>query len=336
MIAGRLRLVKGDRSMRRSTRWNVPEIAADKKIRDLENELWKARRTIIDLGLELAREFEEHPLPAEAEKPSGEIVTFPGAPDPQPATQTEPLPLERLFRDYHGIGSDHEYYAWRRTIIDRVAKIAERRATPGDLYSGSPSPRAACPLCRDIPTGWGYPPAGYALPEGLERHLTGWGNMSKCSVMEALDTEAAGATKEARQEAERAKAAQQEARRRNETVYLIEPFAEPVLLEENRYWGKSRNPEELAAAEERLRELGFARETDGNIVVYRLRRAPYAVLADPRTQGRISFHVYDERRKVRQWGRTDFYMLDSWHNDIVGKFETRFKDTIAWIEKPKR
>jgi hypothetical protein len=41
--------------------------------------------------------------------------------------------------------------------------------------------RVACPLCRDLCRD-----DGYIYPSGLRTHLTGYGNVSQCSVTEAL------------------------------------------------------------------------------------------------------------------------------------------------------
>jgi hypothetical protein len=319
---------------RAATRLGV-ETAADRQIRELKSELSSTQYTIIKLGIQLAQEYERNPLPADPDPESGEVVAFPGASVPQAEVQPE-QPLEELFRGYHGISSHKDFGAWQRTVLSRVIDIAECRAMPGDLRTGSLSARAACPLCRDTPDGWGYRPDGYALPEGLERHLTGWGNMRKCPVMDALNSLAIDATRESIKETDRSEAVRYAARRRNETIYLIDPTLEPKLIDEGWHWVRPRNAEELLAAEKRLRTLGFQREVDGNVVAYRLRRSPYAVLADPRTSGKLSFHVYDERHKIQKWGSgASFYMPDSWRHDLAGKFEVRFKEAIAKIAPPK-
>jgi hypothetical protein len=47
-------------------------------------------------------------------------------------------------------------------------------------YLGT-GPRAACPLCGSW--GYGIGAHGYSLPEGLRRHLEGYGRVQECEVM---------------------------------------------------------------------------------------------------------------------------------------------------------
>jgi hypothetical protein len=71
---------------------------------------------------------------------------------------------------------------------------------------------------------------------------------------------------------------------------------------ERLYWQRRGHPlsplsaEELTAAEERMWELGFAVEADGNVIAWKYRQEPFVVLADPRVRRRLRFCVYDEER----------------------------------------
>jgi hypothetical protein len=80
------------------------------------------------------------------------------------------------------------------------------------------------------------------------------------------------------------------------------------------------------------------------------------VLADPRVLGRLTFCVYHEARiaeaqRERETARrrrnpkdelslerwepltAEFYLLDTWRNDIVGKFQTRLRQAIASLDR---
>lgn len=72
-----------------------------------------------------------------------------------------------------------------RDLIDCIVEAAE----PHAFRVGEPSLRALCPLCGCKPRG-PYSMGGYALPTGLERHLTGWGNAHQCLVMQVIRAEA--------------------------------------------------------------------------------------------------------------------------------------------------
>lgn len=176
----------------------------------------------------------------------------------------------------------------------------------------------------------------------------------------ALD-QARAAHREQHARARQTAAADQAARRRAEPMFLIDPLEWPVLLDEGLWPGLGQAPrsaEELTAAEARLDELGFTREADGNVIVWKYRQEPYAVLADLRVRGRLTFCVYGEARiaeaqRERETARrrrrgnpkdelslerwepltAEFYLLDTWRHDIIGKFRTRLQQAIAKLDR---
>jgi hypothetical protein len=310
------------------------ETAANRKIGQLEKELREARYAIVELGLELALEYERHAPPPPEPASSGDVIAFPGA-SPRPAEPEQP-PLDALFRSYYSCQSRGEFGRWRRQLIDRLIELAGRDTRQSRFEL---SPRSYCPLCRSTPSAPYGDPGGYTLPEGLERHLEGRGNTYHCPVMQALYATARDALEATFAEAERVAAEQEAARRRTETTYLINPFEPPRLLDESWYLEAPRNAEQLTAAEQRLRDLGFARETDGNVVAYKFRQEAYVVLADPRAAGKLRFCVYDERRAGRlprlcARRYSEFYLLDSWRTDLVAKFQARLAKAIATLMPP--
>jgi hypothetical protein len=69
---------------------------------------------------------------------------------------------------------------WLESVTDEVLKLAR----PQDIDQlGSGPDRALCPLCR----GGSQSPyaTGFAIPEGLRRHLLGENNSNQCVVTEA-------------------------------------------------------------------------------------------------------------------------------------------------------
>lgn len=317
------------------------EVLIHPEIERLERQLSEARYAIVTLGTTLAMEYEKG-LPPETPADPKRVVSFPGAAPPPPAPAEEPL--DRFLGGYHSCQSRSELGQWRRAVVDRIVDLASR-AAPAVVNQW---PRADCPFCR-LP--------GWAIPEGLRRHLSGHGNIVQCLVTVALWKQSADSLEDAFAQADRAAAADQVARRRSERMFLIDPERAPVLLNEG-LWGvlreAPRNTEQLTAAEDRLRELGFAPEADGSVIAWKYRQEPYAVLADPRVAGRVRFCVYDEARLAaardkRRRRRTDwndvvagfragpltaaFYLRDNWRNDIVGKFRTRLREAIATIDR---
>jgi hypothetical protein len=280
----------------------------------------------------LAREYEANLPPPTVADPT-RVVSLPGvAPPPEPEPEK---PLGALLTNYWSCASRAEFGAWRRAVMDRIIELAYRAAEPRDWQE-----RAACPFCRS---------AG-GVPKGLRRHLDGHGNSEECAVAAALTRQAAHALEDVFIKAESAAAAQVAARRRTERSYLTNPFEAPQLLYEGfhlLFETPPRTAEELAAVA-RSRLCDRNRRQCCRVQISR------AALADPRRLGRLQFCVYDEARqdKTRRsrkprgdashWAAAlwsaplygEFYLLDSWHNDLVGKFRTRLAQSIAELSGP--
>ena len=81
------------------------------------------------------------------------------------------------------IRSDDDLSEWEGKLIEAIMQKAV--PLPPDTYtSSSSSSRARCPLCGASSSS-PYE-TGFALPDGLRRHLAGDGNSRRCSVTEAL------------------------------------------------------------------------------------------------------------------------------------------------------
>ena len=117
--------------------------ALDKRIRQLENELFIARQTVFHLVDPRAREiFEKMPY---SSTPSG-------------------------------------VYDWFEKAMGQVVALAEPFAAEDMRTGRSLGQRARCPLCGDSSSDYYNPDNGFAFPEGLLRHLLGGKGANQCGV----------------------------------------------------------------------------------------------------------------------------------------------------------
>ena len=120
-------------------------------------------------------------------------------------------------------------------------------------------------------------------------------------------------------------------RRNSERLYLVELDASPKLLDEfpiaSSY--KARSPDGLAAAENRLHQLGFETQLQQNVVSYKLEHGIHTVLADLRPVGRIDFVVHAPAGPGRKRENSQFYLLDSWRKELTSKFQSRLRAAIV-------
>jgi hypothetical protein len=91
-----------------------------------------------------------------------------------------PEDIQRLLTSYYSCESRQQTYGWAESVADEIVESAEVLPRQQGFYF---SDRAYCPLCGH---GSESPyESGFAVPEGLRRHLVGWGNTRQCRVMEA-------------------------------------------------------------------------------------------------------------------------------------------------------
>ena len=237
--------------------------------------------------------------------------------------------VEHLLLGYHGCRSRSDYYRWQRDVIDQIVMNAKP-----DLDASYFQGRGYCPLCKG--GSLGPYDRGFTLPEGLKRHLEGFGNTHICSVTQAAFQLAQDVLRDAFHEAEEAERLREAERRRTERLYLTDPSYAPKLFEEGLFASEPRNQEALAVAENRLQKLGFNREERDNIISYKFTQDPFTILADLRASGRIDFVVFHGKKSKGKPKIARFYILDNWKNDIVGKFESRLSDaTNSLFNKAK-
>lgn len=75
-----------------------------------------------------------------------------------------------------------EYEDWLRNLLTTIYHEAEN-AIASPFYRGQG--RVPCPLCGQGPEQI-YSAEGWLVPEGLKRHLDGWGKIRRCPVITVL------------------------------------------------------------------------------------------------------------------------------------------------------
>jgi hypothetical protein len=245
-----------------------------------------------------------------------------------PIVDLMPKDIADLLQNHRGCESRADTYKWQSdvvdTIIDKAIFLPERVS-----YSGVQ--RAYCPLCRD--GSQGPYDEGFAISEGLRRHLIGWGNVRQCRVTDAafaLASEYWDSTVEEAERRKRAAASEEKARRREvEILYKNGPHEEPTLFEERCWLGDvPRTEEEFQWAEQRLTQLGFSIKVDERVRSYLKEYSDCTIFADPRATKKITFYVYPKKATKSRRGYSPvrhFFIMDSWKHDLVKKFEDRFR-----------
>lgn len=185
--------------------------------------------------------------------------------------------------------------------------------------------RAYCPFCGM--GSQGPYDHGFAIPEGLRRHITGYGNTRKCSVVEQIsylarehwDKKFSEKEKIEKQEKEQVL----EERRAKEALFLLGPDMEPKLIDEAEYlWEPHRDAAQLNWAESRLKDLGIQKIIDGRIISYLYKDGDLCIYANPTRQKSIEFHAYRMPFKKRSSPRYHRYVLpDRFKNDLKAKFD---------------
>ncbi|WP_136525368.1 hypothetical protein [Geomonas ferrireducens] len=246
-----------------------------------------------------------------------------------------PEKIARILSSYYEVKSTREGHNWEHEVAELIISEAKLLSKEDGSYWQD---RAYCPLCG---RGSNSPyDRGFAIPEGLRRHLTGWGNATRCEVMEATFRLARNHWYRSFHEKEEQVKNENQLllaeKKKTETVYLIDLYAEPCLMDEGIYsWdGPTRGEEELVWAEKRLDGLGVMTSIEGNVKKYIDETDNYLLLADPRVNGKITFKVYLKplAKKGKGRGRSlhyqSFYIQDKWKNDLPAKYAARVKECI--------
>ncbi len=216
----------------------------------------------------------------------------------------------------------------RAKVNEIIDAIVERSPRVEGVATAWHAERAWCLLCGGGSSA--LYEQGFAVPEGLRRHLEGSYNTQHCIVMEQIEGllrdyfDSRFLQKE--EDDWRNEQARLAERRRTELVVRAEFSGAPKLLDEL-LWKQPRTSEELLDAEGRLTTLGFARSQNGNVVTYTEEQADYIVYADPRERGVIQFVVYakplPKRETTRPKKEAGFSMPDTWKHDLLGKYRRK-------------
>jgi hypothetical protein len=245
-----------------------------------------------------------------------------------------PEKFHRILQGYYSCESREDTYGWDERVAEQVIGHAEPLPPEKGSYF---SERAYCPLCGE---GSLTPyESGFSLPEGLRRHLVGYGNTHQCVFTEAalkLAHDHWNGKFRAAEEAKRKQDAELLAARfRTETLYKIAPDVNPALIDDGQSyaWRPVRNESEMLWAEERLAELGFEMELDGRAKAYTRKDGESLVYADPRVKGEIIFRVYrlplPKRGRSKRLQPSVFKLLDSWKHDIRSKYKARWVQAMG-------
>jgi hypothetical protein len=175
-----------------------------------------------------------------------------------------PKNVQEILRSYSGCQPRDETHSWTDDVAKKVIALAK---VPPEESSRYGRDRAYCPLCGD---GSSSPyQRGFSVPEGLRRHLIGWGQTRQCDVTHAAEMLARPYWHEQFHATEVAERTEQQTavsqRRGTETLYRTAPDLEPKLIDGGLgFLSKPRNKTELVWAEQRLVSLGFQIATEGN------------------------------------------------------------------------
>jgi hypothetical protein len=252
-----------------------------------------------------------------------------------------PDDVNARFSSYYDCDDRRAAHQWEHDLIDYVIGRAQPLTRDEGSYFGL---RGYCPLCGNGSTS-PYD-RGFALPEGLSRHLSGAGNTGRCAVFETLLSQARDYWEPRFQEIEAAEKALRDAeterRRRTELLYRVSPDSPPRLIDEGAYGDHPRDGESLAWAQERLQSLGFISAHADRVCSYTFARDEYIVFADPRVKGKLVFEVHpsNPRKRARRGSARPrmqrFELPDSWKNDLTGKFNQRLMSAIETLEPKAR
>lgn len=240
-----------------------------------------------------------------------------------------PSEISTILRSYYSCENRLESIDWIDFVSkDLIENHAKRLPDEVSFFQD----RAYCPLCGGG-NDCGYN-KGFTVPEGLRRHLTGWGKAKECSVLHAARMLAEGywdhmflaQEKEEEEKKEKLLAA----RRLNEIIYCISLKDEPKLIDEVMR-GEAREHAKMGFAERRLADLGFQANQEKNIKSFTREYEDVIVYADPREANKIVFRVC--RRPNKKGGRRrirleELFCLADNCDDIVGKYDSSLAEAL--------
>ena len=221
---------------------------------------------------------------------------------------------------------------WAVQVVQVIIERAELLPRPNEYFDE----RAMCPLCRGGSSS--RYERGFSFPEGLRRHLVGYGNTRQCVVTKAAFELARDHWNRkfsaAEEEESKAHQIELERRRESETLYLTELHGTPLLLDENvPFYRAARDREELEWAVKRLGELDFSARFEGSVVSYVYELDDFLIFADPREKGEIVFRIFTKplqgaRRQRRSRALAQFSIPDRWKRDLREKYDVALRNAL--------
>lgn len=239
--------------------------------------------------------------------------------------------IKDFLDNYTRCNTEDELYRWERDSVKKVIEIASNSPSLSFPELGVRD-RAYCPLCGD---------GDFTIPEGMRRHLEGWGNIRKCRVMKAVHSFARdyfSMMSECNIKYENQKRINLlEQRKQSEILYLVDPKKKPLLIDENIEPSEEvRDEQELELAEDRLKILGFVITVESKVKKYVNENDDYIVFADPRQREHIEFIIYKKpfpinnkigSKRLRRVGT--FEIQDYWIQDLKSIYDTRLLKAIS-------
>lgn len=251
--------------------------------------------------------------------------------------------IQTLVDSRYACQSWEDAYKWESELVDEIITSATVLSREEGSHFG---PRACCPLCGHGSSA--LYARGFAVPEGLRRHLIGWGNTTGCGVLTPVLDLARDTWRPRFEKAEAEMQAQREAhlaeRRQRESLVLIGPSEAPLLNDEKLGFQKEpREAQSLNWAETRLAQLGFQLSESERVRSFTKHMEDHVVYADPRLRGELTFFVYpapsaaSARRRSRSAARRETFALpDKWRHDLDEKFASRLARAIEALRQKKR
>lgn len=237
-----------------------------------------------------------------------------------------PEPYHKILTNYY-FQTKEERHQWLDMMTQEILDLTQ----PIEKYKDSYSPRAYCPLCKQENSSW-YGEEGFTFPEGLRRHLVGFGRTHQCVVTETAHKLALDYWHEKFAEIEKQewieKHEKLKQRKQVELLYKISPYDEGLLLDES-LWYEARNSQQLDWATDRLNNLGFTKYQENNTISWIDEYENWIVYADIRQNGRIEFIVWKKpilkKKPANSYKHriSQFHLLDTWKNDLKLKYSSR-------------
>ena len=248
-----------------------------------------------------------------------------------------PENVQRVLYSYRQCKTSEEGQNWRYNIIADLVDIAE--ALPPKTYASLG--RGVCPLCKRGPASAYYD--GFTLPEGLRRHLEGYGNTQRCDVFSVLLSDINERLHAMFDEEDRIKEIEAKElikkRMATEILYKLGPDSDPVLID-GLFCSRCRSHEELKYAEDRLDKLGFAMTASDNVKSYTRQYGDSIVYADPRQKGKIVFYVFlaersgVKKKKTLRMSYQAYSIPDTWKHYIRDKYNARLVEARKGLGLP--